>query len=121
MTGPDSQSMSDLSPHEPPLPIPYALYCMDGGAWGLIQGGTARRLTPIKWQRLRSGAEVSVVDAMPHEQEEGVPAQDRWETKKDELYAAIVHLCREFGFTGETTYDHIHQVVESISPEPFAP
>src|SRR5437764_6806994 len=103
MAGPDARSMSDLASHEPLLPFPYALYCMDGGAWGLIQGGTTRRLAPIQWQRLRPGAEVSVVEAASQGQSDDVHMQQSWETKKDELYAAIVRLCREFGFTGEST------------------
>jgi hypothetical protein len=33
---------------------------------------------------------------------------------KNDLYAGLVRLCQEYGFTTDATYDLLHQAVESI-------
>ena len=34
--------------------------------------------------------------------------------QKSDLYQSLVDLCQQYGFTTESTYDHLHDAVESI-------
>lgn len=36
----------------------------------------------------------------------------------DDLYAALVRLCQDFGHTTEATYDALHSAVHSIALDP---
>ena len=113
MPGSDPHSTAETPGYEPLVPLPYALYCLNGGIWGLLQGGTPRTVQPIVWKRLKPAAQ----DAVPLLASDRDPVLE--EAKRDELYSAILDLCREFGYTNEHTCDCIQQVVNSVSFHPF--
>ena len=121
MDGSDPHCAPAGRPRGPLLSFPYALYCLDGGTWGLLQGGRSHIASVIRWQKLRSEAESSVPSLpkafpVPRNRDDSVLQ----EARKDELHAAILRLRQEFGFTNENTYDFVRQVVDSISEDPFA-
>lgn len=37
---------------------------------------------------------------------------------KAQLYQALVDLCQTYGITTETTYDLLHEAIESIDADP---
>lgn len=101
-------------PDEPLVPLPYALYCLDGGMWGLIQGGNPRIVPPIQWAKLKPEVEVCISSLA----DKGPDSGDA-QAKRDQLYAAILRLCQEFGYTNDHTYECAQRVVDSVSFDPW--
>lgn len=117
MAGSDPRCTPESRSDELLVGLPYALYCLDGGIWGLIQGGTSRTILPIRWKKLKADAETCV----PNVPGKGCDSRNPTcpEAIRDALYAAILRLCQQFGYTNEQTYDCIQQVVDSVSLDPF--